>query len=78
MLKVHFTTNCWMAPNKSAFQVVTAHFINKTGHLLKATLALQEHRESYSNEQQAEVLIKVLNEFNITESQIGYITGMLY
>jgi len=75
--KVHFTTNCWTALNKSAFQVVTAHFINKAGHLLKATLALREHKESYGGKEQAEVLIKVLKEFNIKESQISYIIGTL-
>lgn len=75
MLKVHFTTNCWTALNKSAFQAVTAHFVDEAGHLSKATLALREHKESHGGEQQAEVLIKVLDEFNIKESQIGYITG---
>ena len=78
ILKVHFITNCWTAPNKSAFQAVTTHFIDEVGHLLKATLALQEHKESYGGEEQAEVLIKVLDEFDIKESQIGYITGTLY
>jgi len=51
ILKVHFITNCWTAPNKSAFQVVTAYFINEAGHLLKATLALWEHKESHSGKE---------------------------
>ena len=76
--KVHFTTDCWTAPNKSAFQAVTAHFVDEVGHLSKATLALREHKESHGGEEQAEVLIKVLDEFDIKESQIGYITGTLY
>ena len=66
-----------MALNKLAFQIVTAHFINKTGHFLKATLALQEHKEFYNNKEQTKVLIKVLKEFDIKESQIGYIIDTL-
>ena len=49
--KIHFTTDCWTAPNKIAFQVITAHFINKAGHLLKVTLALREHKESHGGEE---------------------------
>ncbi|OCK90615.1 uncharacterized protein K441DRAFT_578799, partial [Cenococcum geophilum 1.58] len=75
ILKVHFITNYWTALNKSAFQVVTTYFINEAGYLLKATLALREYKESYGGKEQVEVLIKVLEEFNIKESQIGYITG---
>jgi len=51
ILKVHFTTDCWTAPNKSAFQVVTAHFVDEAGHLLKATLALREYKESHGGEE---------------------------
>lgn len=56
-------------------KAVTAHFVDEAGHLSKATLALREYKESHGGEQQAEVLIKVLDEFDIKESQIGYITG---
>ena len=73
--KLHFTIDCWTAPNKTAFQAVTVHFVNEAGQLSKATLALREHKESHSGEQQAEVLIKVLEEYEIDAKQIGYITG---
>ena len=58
-----------------AFQAVTVHFVNKAGQLLKATLALWEHKKSHSGEQQVEVLIKVLEEYKINAKQISYITG---
>jgi len=73
--KLHFTIDCWVAPNKTAFQAVTVHFVNESGQLSKATLALREHKESHGGEQQAEVLIKVLEEYEIDAKQIGYITG---
>lgn len=75
--KLHFTTDCWTAPNKTAYQVITVHFVDEFGQLSKATLALREHKESHGGEQQADVLIKVLEEYKIEEGQIGYITGEL-
>ena len=55
---------------------MTVYFVNEAGQFLKAILALQEHKESHSGEQQAEVLIKVLEEYKIKAKQIGYITGI--
>jgi hypothetical protein len=74
-LKLHFTTDYWIALNKTAFQAVTIHFINKAGQLLKAILALQKHKKSCSSKQQAEALIKVLEEYKIKAKRIGYITS---
>ena len=34
----------------------------------KAILALREHKEEYGGKQQAEVLLKVVNEYEIEES----------
>ena len=75
--KLHFTTDCWTSPNKTAYQAITVHFVDKFGQMSKATLALREHKEEHGGEQQAEVLLKVVNEYKIEESQIGYITGEL-
>lgn len=73
--KIHFTTDCWTAPNKTAYQVVTAHFVDELSQLSKATIALREHKEVHGGEQQAEVMIKVIEEYEIPESQIGYLTS---
>lgn len=73
--KIHFTTDCWTAPNKTAYQAVTAHFVDELNQLSKATIALREHKEVHGGEQQAEVMIKVIEEYEIPESQIGYLTS---
>jgi len=75
--KLHFTTDCWTSPNKKAYQAITVHFVDEFGQMSKATLALREHKEEHGGEQQAEVLLKVIDEYEIKESQIGYITGKL-
>jgi hypothetical protein len=49
--KIHFTTDCWTAPNKTAYQAVTAHFVDELNQLLKATIALREHKEVHGGEQ---------------------------
>lgn len=76
--KIHFTTDCWTAPNKMAYQVVTAHFVDELSQLSKSTIALREHKEMHGGEQQAEVMIKVIEEYEIPESQIGYLTSRLH
>ena len=76
--KIHFTTDCWTAPNKTAYQVVTAHFVDELSQLSKATIALREHKEVHGGDQQAEVMIKVIEEYEIPESQIGYLTSRLH
>ena len=76
--KIHFTTDCWTAPNKTAYQAVTAHFVDELDQLSKATIALREHKEVHGGEQQAEVMIEVIEEYEISESQIGYLTSKLY
>jgi len=58
--------------------VVTAHFVDELSQLLKATIALREHKEVHRGEQQAEVMIKVIKEYEIPKSQIGYLTSRLY
>ncbi len=58
--KIHFTNDCWMTPNKTTYQVVTAHFVDELSQLPKATIALREHKEAYGGKEQAEVMIKVI------------------
>jgi len=58
--------------------VVTSYFIDELSQLLKATIALREYKEVHRGEQQAEVIIKVIKEYKIPESQIGYFTNRLY
>ena len=74
--KIHFTTDIWTSPNKSHYQAITAHFVDKLSRLRKATIALREHEDNYGAEEQAEVFIKVLSEYEISEDKLGYITGM--
>ena len=62
---------------KTAYQVVTAHFVDELSQLSKATIALREHKEIHGDEQQAEVMIKVIEEYEIAESQIDYLTSKL-
>jgi len=49
--KLHFITDCWTAPNKTAYQAATVHFIDEARKLSKVTLALREHKESHGGEQ---------------------------
>ena len=48
--KIHFTIDYWTALNKIAYQAVTTHFIDKLNQLLKATIALREHKEVHGGE----------------------------
>jgi len=57
-----------MSPNKTAYQAITIHFIDEFGQILKAILALREHKKEHGGEQQAKVLLKVINEYEIEES----------
>ena len=61
-----------------AYQIVIAYFVNKLSQLLKATITLKEHKEVHGGEQQAEVIIKVIEEYEIPKSQIGYFTSRLH
>ena len=73
--KIHFTTDVWTSPNKTHYQAITAHFVDKLGRLQKATLAMREHRDGHGAKEQAEAFLQVLNEYEIGEEKMGYITG---
>ncbi|KAF2178407.1 hypothetical protein K469DRAFT_332566 [Zopfia rhizophila CBS 207.26] len=73
--KIHLTTDIWLSPNNSHYQAITAHFVDKLGRVQKATLALREHKRGYGAEEQAEIIQRVLKEFDISKEKIGYLTG---
>ena len=63
------------SPNKSHYQAITAHFVDKLGRLQKATLALREHKDSHGANEQEQIFFEVLQEYEINEEKLGYITG---
>jgi len=73
--KIHFTTDVWTSPNKTHYQSITAHFVDKLGRLQKATLAMREHKDSHGADEQANEFRRVLDEYEIGEQKLGYITG---
>lgn len=74
--KLHFTTDIWTSPNKSHYQSITCHFVDESSRLLQLTLALREHTtEGHGAEEQSIVFLKVLEEYGISKTQVGYITS---
>ncbi|TKA54703.1 hypothetical protein B0A49_13065 [Cryomyces minteri] len=72
--KIHFTVDAWTAPNHTAYQAIVAHFVDESGSLQKALLALPEHRGRHGGEEQAAAFMEVIKAYNITH-KLGYVTG---
>ena len=73
--KIHLTADVWTSPNRKSFLGICAHFVDgETKRLCQALLALPELEEGHGGEQQAGVLLPVLEDYGIVD-KIGYVTG---
>src|SRR5438552_3473727 len=73
--KIHLTADVWTSPNRKSFLGICAHFVDgETKKLCQALLALPELEEGHGGEQQAGVLLRVLEDYGIVD-KIGYVTG---
>ena len=73
--KIHLTADVWTSPNCKSFLGICAHFVDdETKRLCQAILALPEVEEGHGGEQQAGVLLPVLEDYGIVD-KIGYVTG---
>lgn len=69
--KIHFSVDCWSSPNRKNFQAICSHFVDESGILRKALLALPYHPNGHGGEFQAIEFSKVVDDFDIAD-QIGY------
>jgi hypothetical protein len=69
--KIHFTVDLWTSPNSLAIIGIIAHYINDSGQLEHSVLALRELIGEHSGENQASVVMDVIDEYGIA-SKIGY------
>jgi hypothetical protein len=73
--KIHLTADVWTSPNRKFFLGVCVHFVDSNSKkLYQALLALRELKDSHGGEQQSELLIPILEDYEITD-KIGYVTG---
>ncbi|KAM3538106.1 hypothetical protein ARSEF1564_008977 [Beauveria bassiana] len=72
--KIHITVDVWSSPNRVPFLAICAHFVDETNRLLKTLIALPELRDGKNANEQAQVLMPVLEEYAITP-RLGYVTG---
>lgn len=71
---IHISSDLWTSPNRSSLLGVCAQWVNSDYSLQKALLALPECRYSHSGEKQAQLILSVLQSFDI-QKRIGYHTG---
>jgi hypothetical protein len=53
---IHLSLNAWSSPNQKTFIIICGYFINDTGVLQKALLALPFLPSRYGGDKQVEVL----------------------
>jgi hypothetical protein len=68
---IHFSVDCWSSPNRKNFQAICSHFVDESGVLRKALLALPHHPNGHGGKFQALEFSKVVDDFDIAD-QIGY------
>lgn len=61
----------WTSPNHLGLLAVVGHYTSEKGKLLTATLGLKELQGEHSGENQARVVLDVLNDFEI-RNKLGY------
>ncbi|KJZ67921.1 hypothetical protein HIM_12690 [Hirsutella minnesotensis 3608] len=71
---IHLTVDGWTSPNRKALLAICAHFIDDTYRMCKVLLALPELRNGKGGDEQAAVVIPVLEQYSIAE-KIGFITS---
>ena len=74
--KIHLTIDMWSAGNHSAFQVITAHFVDSEKlQLQKALLSLKELKGSHGAKEQAPHLLTCLENYQIDSTKLGYVVS---
>jgi hypothetical protein len=71
---IHISSDLWSSPNRHSLLGITAQWVDKNCELQTALLALPECRFTHNGEHQAELLLQVLENYNVT-SKIGWHTG---
>jgi len=62
---IHFTMDLWTSPNHIALLGIVAHFVDSTGCLNRALLALREIEGVHTGENQCRIFVAVLEEYRI-------------
>ena len=68
---IHITCDAWSSPNHLGMLTVVAHFADENMKQQTILLALKELVGSHTGENQAEVILQVLDDYNI-RSKLGY------
>ena len=71
---IHLSADVWTSPNQIAFLAIVAHFVNETGILKNALIALPSLRGSHGADTQAPHVLGVIDEYRIAH-KIGYFVG---
>lgn len=71
---IHITSDLWTSPHQHSLLAVCAQWVDPDYQLQKALLGLPECRYSHSGEKQADIILGVLEEFEI-QSKLGWHTG---
>ena len=69
--KVHFTVDLWTSSNSLALLGIIAHYFTENGQLCQSVLALRELEGQHTGENQAQLIMKVIEEYGIA-SKVGY------
>jgi hypothetical protein len=69
--KIHFTVDIWTSTNQLAIIDTIAHYITESEQLTHSVLALRELSGEHSGENQASLIIDIINEYGIA-SKVGY------
>jgi hypothetical protein len=69
--KIHITCDLWTSPNSLAILGLVAHFIAENGELRHPVLALKQLKEEHSGENLAQVVIEVVQDYEIP-LKLGY------
>lgn len=71
---IHVSSDLWTSPHHHALLAVCAQWVDKDYQLRKALIGLPECRNNHSGEQQATLILRVLEGFDI-QSRIGWHTS---
>jgi hypothetical protein len=73
--RVHITTDTWKCgPLRKELQAITARWVNPTGQLKKALLALKDMPSGHAGSEVSKALFATLEQYEIID-KIGYITS---
>jgi hypothetical protein len=71
---VHISSDLWTSPHRHSLLAVCAQWVDSDYQLQKALLALPECKFTHSGRKQADLILRVLEDYNI-QFRFGYHTG---